>query len=547
MSIFSGGGSNFTVSVCYPCPALTLYAEALKLGVACSSRQVPGGSLKLKCRSVVCVALLGLAAHVCLAADSTPQVALETNEALFTVLAAINQCGFDTELANSSPLRQQVRDEVKAALEGKADAAESVQALCDSYTAHLQPDPSRTLAQYVSLALFLNQPPELTLKAKEADTPPDAVAVVGIIPLLQKFYAVAGLKAIWEKHREAYNALSESYHQPLSKMLFDTDIYLKVPSSSYLGRSFTVLFDPLGAPSQTNARNYGADYYVVISPGAVQSVKTAQIRHTYLHYLIDPLGLKYTGEAKRLQPLLATVRSAPLDESFKNDAALLATECFIRAVEARTAGNSKTPETERQRAVDESMTQGFVLTRFFYDQLPAFEKDPAGIRTAYGEMLSRIDVSKENKMAAQIQFAQQADPELLQLSKRADNKILMMAEQKLSSGDKDGAQKLAQQVLDDKSEDPGRALFILAEVAASSGNMDGARGYFERALEVAHEPKVVAWSHVYLARIFDLKEERDAALVHYHAALNAGSALPGVKDAAERGIQAPYEPPRPKE
>jgi len=74
-------------------------------------------------------------------------------------------------------------------------------------------------------------------------------------------------------------------------------------------------------------------------------------------------------------------------------------------------------------------------------------------------------------------------------------------------------------------------------------DLEGARNYFLRALEVAQEPKVVAWSHIYLGRIFDLQENRDAALDHYRAALNAGGTFPEVKAAAERGMQQPYEPP----
>jgi tetratricopeptide (TPR) repeat protein len=105
------------------------------------------------------------------------------------------------------------------------------------------------------------------------------------------------------------------------------------------------------------------------------------------------------------------------------------------------------------------------------------------------------------------------------------------------------AQKLAQQALDEKSEDQGRALFILAQVATMNRDIQGARNYFQRALEVAQEPKVVAWSHIYLGRIFDLQEDREAALGHYRAALNAGAALPEAKAAAERGIQQAYEPP----
>lgn len=54
---------------------------------------------------------------------------------------------------------------------------------------------------------------------------------------------------------------------------------------------------------------------------------------------------------------------------------------------------------------------------------------------------------------------------------------------------------------------------------------------------------MIAWSHIYLGRIFDLQEERDAALDHYRAALTASASLPEAKAAAERGMQQPYEPP----
>jgi hypothetical protein len=54
---------------------------------------------------------------------------------------------------------------------------------------------------------------------------------------------------------------------------------------------------------------------------------------------------------------------------------------------------------------------------------------------------------------------------------------------------------------------------------------------------------VVAWSHIYLGRIFDLQEDRAAALDHYRAALSAGESLPEAKAAAQRGLQQAYEPP----
>ena len=86
--------------------------------------------------------------------------------------------------------------------------------MCQFYADHQQADPARTLAQHVSLALYLNAPPELTLKVKESDLPPDASYVSGFVPLLQKFYGDAGLHAIWTRHQtrllSAYRALSRT-------------------------------------------------------------------------------------------------------------------------------------------------------------------------------------------------------------------------------------------------------------------------------------------------------------------------------------------------
>lgn len=476
-------------------------------------------------------------------AQSPGKVELETSETLFTVLSAMNACGYDAELSLSEPLRTQVRTEVAAATQAFDQAKEETEILCKFYHEHEQADSARNLAQYVSLALCLDAPPGFALKVKDADLPPDAGVVAGIAPILQKFYDVAGLHNIWLRHQYAYSTLVARYHEPLSKVLFDTEIYLKLPSAGFLGRSFTVYLDPMGAPGQTNARNYGTDYYLVISPGTDSTLKTEQIRHTYLHYLLDPLALKYPHGVQRLEPLLADVKKSPMDGGFKIDISLLVTECFIRAIEARTSGSSKTPEEQRQQAVAQSVAQGYILTPYFYDTLVQFEKSPVGLRNAYSDMLAGIDVSKEHKRALQVQFAKNADPEPLRFSRPAPVKLLMAAEQKLSTGDSESAKKLAQQALDTKSEDQGRALFILAQVATMNRDMQGARNYFEQALGVAREPKVVAWSHIYLGRIFDLQEDRAAALDHYRAALTAGGALPEAKAAAERGLQQPYEPP----
>ena len=340
------------------------------------------------------------------------------------------------------------------------------------------------------------------------------------------------------------------YHEPLAKMVFDTEIYLKQPSSQYLGRRFTIYLDFMGSPKETDARNYGADYYVIVFPAPSTStgeipksaLKMDQIRHTFLHYEMDPLADKHYSSIKRLEPLLQSVKRAPLEESFKTDISLLVTECLVRAIEIRTTG-SKVEEAMRTQAVDDAVKQGYILTRTFYDEVVAFEKDPVGIRGVYGDFLENINLQKEAKAAAETQFASVASPELVRVSRPEERRMLVTAERRLAAGDPKGAQELAQQALDKKIGDQGRALFILAEVAVAKKNRDGAQDSFRKAIEASKDPTVLGWSHVYLGRILDMKEDREAALQEYRAALHTGGKLPEVKAAAERGLEQAYEPP----
>jgi hypothetical protein len=479
-------------------------------------------------------------------AEGGPQIALDTSETLFAVLTAINSCGYDQDLTASDPLRSNIRAEVQKNLKASDEAQAASTALCDYYQAHRGQDASRDLSQYVSLALYLQGPPHFLPKVKEDELPPDAEPIAGFAAALEHFYDKAGLHGIWERHKGAYAALADRYHEPLAKMVFDTEIYLKLPSSGYLGQSFTIYLDVMGSPSQINARNYGADYDVVIFPPAASSessLRMDQIRHTYLHYLLDPLAAKYAGSVKRLQPLLEPVKRSALDDSFKTDISLLVTECLVRAIEIRTTGTKQIAEAMRAQAVDDAVKQGFILTRYFYDALTAFEKDPAGIRNDYAGFLDNMDVKREARAPSEVQFASAAAPELLQQSRMEERRMLVTAEKRLAAGDTAGAQQLAQQALDRKIGDPGRAQFILAEAAVANKNMVGALDYFQKAIDASKEPKVVAWSHVYLGRIFDLKDERESAMDQYRAALSSGDALPEIKDAAQRGLDAPYEPP----
>jgi len=510
------------------------------------SRQF-GGSLKAKLHLFLLLTfgfVLGVAVPAC--AQST-KAQLEVSETIFSLAAALNGCGYDAGLDNSVPVRQAVRSEILQATRKSPEAAASLSAICQFQREHQPAEAGRDIPQYISLALELGEPPAFKTAIPEYDLPPDAAHVQGVIPLLQKFYQTAGLHDIWLKHQAEYDAQVARFHDPVAGAITGTDLYLKMPFTSYAGRRFVVYLEPMLAPGQVNSRNYADNYFLVLSPGTgsvEEALRLEDIRHTYLHYVTDPLALKHARSLKRLEPLSELIKKAPLEQSYRYDFALLVNESLIRAIEARTLLAGKSNSEARNEYVDRYMRAGFILTKYFYDALGPFEKESTGLKDAYGDMLFNISLEQESKRARNIAFASEAAPEVVVRSSLAhhERRLLDEAEAQLATGDKAGAQKLALQVLNDpkSDEDQGRALFILAR---SAPDIRSAQAYFERAVQGAHDPRTLAWSHIYLGRILDIQDARDEALTHYRAALQAGDPTPDTKTAAEKGLAAPYQPP----
>ena len=492
---------------------------------------------------------IAAAASLCVAfsvaAVSQTKASIDVSETLFSVVAAMNVCGYDQELSASSPIRAQVRADLVEASK-LPDVATAAADMCRFYQDHRQGDAAHDLAEYVSLALNVSPPPNFVPKLKEADIPPDAGYVLGFLPLLQRYYTVAKLHSVWLKHEPQYNALIDQFHGPVSQMINSTDNFLRMPMSGYSGRAFTVYFEPMAAPGQVNSRNYLQDfYYLVVSP-AGDNIHMESLRHTYLHFVLDPLIAKRATTLQRLDPILLSVQTAPMSEDYKRDMGLLVLECLIRAIEARNPMNPKMPEKDRADLVERDEKEGFVLTGYFYNQLHEFEKAGTGLQDAFPNWLHNIDVGAEKKHASQITFSRQAAPDVMQASTiRASQKKIDMAEQALASGNPAEAEKLAQQCVQ-ANEDAGRAYFVLAKVASFKGDMEGAQADFEKAAGATKDPHVVAWSHIYLGRIYDIQGERDSAVAQYKAALAISDVPADAKTTAEKGLQQAYQVPKAK-
>jgi tetratricopeptide (TPR) repeat protein len=497
-----------------------------------------------------------------------PDISLQNSEALFDIAAALNACGYDQGLSTADSVRQEVREQVNQALQASAGARDAHEQICTFIEQHRLSDTGSDLAQYISLALYVTPPPELTPSAEGADMPPDASGVENILPLLRRFSQLVDLHLIWLKVRPQYDKQLSQLHDPLTKMIDDTGIYLKTPAGITSGRRFLVVIEPLLDPAQTNARVYGADYVVVASPvnGAIHM---REVRHAYLHYQIEPLLYARATVLDRLLPFLKTVKDAPLDYTYRSDIVALVVECMIRAVEARTMDTGVTiykiaadtrrsdlesathqhnasveaAEAVRRRAVQQSMADGYVLTEYFYNAFAAFERQPQSFKESIGEMVYGMDVSQQLSRVKSITFNQESSSDVVHRSPR-ELRGLDLAEMKLIKGDTDGAGALAQQSVTDKSGDPARANFILARVAIMHRDVPGAQHDFEETIRLSKDPRMLAWSHIYLGRIYDIQDQRDQAVSEYRAALTVRDGQADTRLAAEKGLKQPYAVPQ---
>ncbi len=325
-----------------------------------------------------------------------PTVSLISSEQVFIMSAALNACGYDEGLPESDPVRKRVRDEMDQALAKSENARAKRDALCLYIAQHNMTGSEKDVSQYISLSLYLTPPPELEATADLTEMPPDATQVYEVLPILRSFAAAVDLHGIWLTTHHAYDDEIDELHDPLSKMIVATDLYLKMPANTYDGRRFVVVVEPMLSPSTVNARIYGTDYVVVVSP-VNGKIPMNDVRHTYLHYMIDPLLYAHSDAIDRENPILKAIRDAPLNFSYRSDVVPFTIECLIKAIEARTMDTGIAPykipagidrsdlpkyeyqqeavekkmEDVRRAAVYHDMTQGFVLTQYFYEQMIA--------------------------------------------------------------------------------------------------------------------------------------------------------------------------------
>jgi tetratricopeptide (TPR) repeat protein len=243
--------------------------------------------------------------------------------------------------------------------------------------------------------------------------------------------------------------------------------------------------------------------------------------------------IKFGVELDQKRSLIDFAQLAPLEPNYKTDFVLLSNESLIKAVESRLDKN--------RGEVDQAARQGYIMTPYFAEQLPVFEKQEQGLRYYFEEMVAGIDLKRESNRIGEIKF--DAAP-LVRLGKQVtvaapepklspSGKTLEKAEDLYTNRSLDQAKELYLKSLQETGSavEHAQAWYGLARIAALQKQPDAAVKLFEKTLEAAPDDQTKAWTLVYLARLSRAASDPERAAKFYQEAL-------GVKGASEAAHKA---------
>ena len=481
---------------------------------------------------LVFAAYLAIAVVARAAAPDTGQ--LDASPTLFTVMAAINAVGYDADLAstNNHPLRNAIRQEL-----AKRNIP-SLPALKEFFLKHRQRNDSLELSQYVSFALTAGRPPDFSITMRDVEIPPDVSPMRDLSPLLAAFYKEANIEDLWKRSQPAIDQYIGLYHTPVSDAVLQVNAYLRQQTSGFRGRHFQIFIELQAAPNQIQTRSYGNEYTIVIAP--TPEPRTFDVRHGYLHYLLDPLSTRFEEILDRKKSLVDhALRSKVLPDSFKEDFLLLTTESLIKAVEARL---DRKPE-----AVQQALLEGNILAPYFAEQLPVYEKQEQSMALYYPDMVAAIELVKEDARLSQVNFNKEAAARAAVKTAEPPppppptgaSKTLDEAEKLYRANDLDKAKKLFLDALEQTDRKPmhASAYFGLGRIAAKQKDPETSQKLFEKTLDLDPEPFVKGWTLVYLGRLSVAAGDREAAAKYFQGALQVEGASNDARLAAKDGVQ----------
>src|SRR5437870_7218117 len=477
-------------------------------------------------------------------------VNVDGSEAMFTAMCVLLASGFESNVSadNWTAFRAQMRERLRQ------QQGPAVEAAREFYRQHELRDPGATLSRYLWFGLVSGPAPAFQPLLRRDELPPEVIALEGFSEILSNYYQEQKIGRLWRQVQPIYNREIERLHDPVSQVVFVSSAYLREILDPAGPRTFSIVVEPL-VGRITNVRNFGDHYSLVLSGG--EEIPTDVIRHAFLHFLLDPLPLTYAHAAAVKRPLFEQAASAPrLTTETKDDFASYFAECTVRAVELKLKRFSP---GEREAAISRDDEDGYVLVRPLFVGLSKFENSEPSMRLFFPDLVRSIDVGAEARRLESVKFAAAetakmqdetaseavARPKKLPPTTVPNDADVIAAltegERQIAAKNARAAEASFQKVLARYPDQP-RAWFGMGVVASLDQDAARAKQVFGRLTTGEHaatqDPMVLAWSHVYLARIYDAEGNPSVAKTEYESALAVEGGPEEAKQVAQRELAA---------
>src|SRR5437764_7364525 len=476
-------------------------------------------------------------------------VSVDGSEAMFTTMCALVAAGFASNVSsdNWTAFRAQMRERLRR------QQGPDVEAVREFYRQHELRDRGATLSRYLWFGLVSGPAPAFQPILRRDELPPEIIALEGFSEILSNYYQEQKIGQLWRQVQPIYNREVERLHDPVSQVVFVASGYLREILEPSGPRTLAIVVEPL-VGRITNVRNFGDHYALVLSGG--EEIPTDVLRHAFLHFLLDPLPLMYPHVTAAKRSLFDKAATAPrLAPELKDDYASYFAECTVRAVELRLKRMSP---GEREAAMSRDDEDGYILVRPLVTALAGFEKSEPSMRRYFPDLVRSIDEKAEAKRLTGMHFVpadetqtDDAAVELVARQKRAlpttvpnDAEViaaLTEGERQIAAKNSRAAEASFQKVLT-KYPDQPRAWFGMGVVAYLNHDAARAKEVFGRLTTGEHaaasDPRVLAWSHVYLARIYDYEGNSSVAKAEYESALAVQGGPEEARQAAQKELAA---------
>jgi tetratricopeptide (TPR) repeat protein len=484
----------------------------------------------------------------------TPQLApvtnitVDGNEAMFTTMCALYASGFESDIStdNWSAFRAQMRDRLRK------QQGPAVDAVREFYRQHESRNTAEMLSRYVWFGIVASPAPKFQPVLRRDELPPDLLTLEGFSEILSAYYTEQRIGQLWRQVQPIYNQEIERLHDPISQIVLVANTYLRELNNPAQHRTFSIIVEPL-VGRITNVRNFG-DHYAIILSGS-EDIPTDVVRHAFLHFLLDPLPLMYPHIIVVKRPVYEAAAKAPrLPADLHDDFSSWFAECTVRAVELKIKRMSP---SEREAALNTDDADGYVMVRPIFQGLSDYEKSEPSMRNYFPDMVRKMDVKAELARASALTFAPattaeqsaQLNTEDLNGRRRSASTTLpddpgMIAqltdgERLIADRNPRAAEAAFKNVLA-KYPDQIRAWYGLGLVALLDHDGPRAKAVFGRLTAgdhaADHDPMVLSWSHVYLARVLDEEGQLEQSKSEYQAALAVQGAPAKAQQAAQKEL-----------